>query len=94
MSESTGLVLAIGGITAANEVIFAPLAGTGTPWKNFNWRIIPATGILALALAGIDQVSPVLGKGLAVIALVTVLVTRFGNAPSPAENVAKVLGYG
>lgn len=94
MSESTGIALLVGGITAANEVLFAPLAGTGTPWKNFNWRIIPATGIFALGLAGVDQVSPVLGKGIAVIALVTVLFTRLGNAPAPAENVAKVLGYG
>lgn len=95
MSDSTGIVLAVGGITAANELVFAPLAtGSGAPWKSFNWRIIPATGIFALAMAGIDQVSPQLGKGIAVIALVTVLVTRFGNAPAPVENVAKVLGYG
>lgn len=83
----------VGGITAANEVLFAPLAGNGTPWQNFNWRIIPATGIFALAMAGVDQISPTLGKGIAVIALVTVLVTRFGNAPAPIENVSKVLGY-
>lgn len=93
MSASTGLVLAAGGITAANEALFAPLAGQGTPWQNFNWRVVPATGILALLLAGADQVSPVLGKGLAAIALVTVIFTRFGNAPAPAENIVKVLGY-
>ena len=93
MSESTGLVFLVGGITAANEVLFAPLAGNGTPWQNFNWRIIPATGIFALAMAGVDQISPTLGKGIAVIALVTVLVSRFGNAPAPIENVSKVLGY-
>lgn len=93
MSESTGIVLAVGGITAVNEVIFAPLANGGAPWKDFNWRIIPATGVFALALAGVDQVSPQLGKGIAAIALVTVLVARFGNAPSPVENIARVLGY-
>lgn len=84
----------VGGITAANEALFSPLAGNGTPFQNFNWRIIPATGIFALALAGVDEISPTAGKGIAVIALVTVLVTRFGNAPAPVENVAKVLGYG
>jgi hypothetical protein len=93
MSDSTGVVLAVGGITAANELVFAPLANGGSPWKNFNWRIIPATAIFALAMAGVDQVSPQLGRGIAVIALVTVLVTPFGNAPAPVENVAKVLGY-
>lgn len=83
----------VGGITAANEALFAPLAGGGTPWKNFNWRIIPATGVFALALSGVDQISPTVGKGIAVIALVTVLFTRFGNANAPIENVAKALGY-
>jgi hypothetical protein len=86
-------VLAIGGITAANEALFAPLAGHGTPWQNFNWRVIPATGVLALALAGLEKLSPALGVGLAYIALITVLVARFGNAPSPVENLAHVLGY-
>lgn len=84
----------VGGITAANEVLFAPLAGNGTPWQNFNWRIIPATAVFALAMAGVDQISPTLGKGISVIALVTVLITRFGNAPAPVENISKVLGYG
>jgi hypothetical protein len=93
VSESTGLALAVGGITAANEALFAPIAGKGTPFTKFNWRIIPATGVFALALAGVDQISPTLGKGLAAIALVTVLFTRFGNAPAPVENVAKALGY-
>jgi hypothetical protein len=84
----------VGGITAANEALFAPLAGDGgAPFQKFNWRIIPATGIFALCLAGVDQVSPTLGKGIAVIALVTVLFTRFGNAPAPVENVVKVMGY-
>ncbi len=82
-----------GGITAANELLFAPLAGHGTPWQDFNWRIIPATGIFALALAGIDRISPTAGKGIAYIALITVLVSRFGNAPAPVENLSKALGY-
>lgn len=86
----------VGGITAANELLFAPLTGHGTPWKNFNWRIVPATGVLALALAGIEQLGPAgatFAKGLATIALVTVLFVRLGNAPAPAENLATVLGY-
>jgi hypothetical protein len=93
MSDSTGLVLAVGGITAANELVFAPIANGGSPWKNFNWRIIPATGIFALAMAGIDQVSPPLGKGIAAIALVTVIFAQFGNTPPLAVNLSKVLGY-
>jgi hypothetical protein len=94
MAESTGIALAVGGITAANEALFAPLAGHGTPWKNFNWRIVPATAIFALALYGIEQVNPVFAKGIGYIALVTVLFTRFGNAAAPLENLDVIMGYG
>jgi hypothetical protein len=93
MAESTGIVLMVGGLTAANELLFAPLAGHGTPWKDFNWRIIPATGILALALAGLEKINATFAKGLAYIALITVLFTKFGNAPPPVENISTVLGY-
>lgn len=91
--NATGIALTVGAVTAANEALFAPLAGNGTPWQNFNWRIIPATGVFALALAGLDQVSHTLAVGIGVTALVTVLFTRLGNAPAPVENVTKVLGY-
>ena len=92
MAESTGLILAAAGIAAANEAIFAP-AATGQPlWDNFNWRIVPATAVAALALAGLEQLSMPLGKGLAMLALLTVLMIPVGNAPSPIENVSKMLG--
>lgn len=92
MAESTGFILAAAGIAAANEAIFAP-AATGRPlWKDFNWRIVPATGVAVLVLAGLEQLSPPLGKGLAMIALLTVLMVPVGNAPSPVENVSKMMG--
>jgi hypothetical protein len=94
MSAVTSVVLATGGITAANELIFAPLSGHGTPWKDFNWRIIPATGILALALKGVEVISPHIAMGLAVTGLITALITNFGNAPAPILNIANTLGYG
>jgi hypothetical protein len=94
MAESTGIGLAVVGITAANEALFAPLAGHGTPWKNFNWRIVPAGAVFVLALYGMEQVSPVFAKGIGYIALVTVLFARFGNAPTPIENLDTILGYG
>jgi hypothetical protein len=91
MSESTGYILAAGALTAANEAFFAPAAGdTGV---TFNWRIIPATAIAAVALSLIDQLSPEFGKGLAVTALITVLFAKFGNADPPAENLSVALGY-
>jgi hypothetical protein len=92
MAESTGLILAAAGIVAANEAIFAP-AATGHPlFVDFNWRIIPATAVAALTLAGLEQISPILGKGLAMLALLAVLIVPVGNAPSPVENATKMLG--
>lgn len=91
--DAASLGIAAGAITAANEAIFAPLAGHGTPWQSFNWRIIPATGIFALGLYGLDKLSHTLAMGVGMAAIVTVLFTRTGNAPAPTENAAKALGY-
>lgn len=92
MAESTGYILAAAGIAAANEAIFAPAAAGKPLWVNFNWRIVPATAVAALALAGLEQLSPPLGKGLAMLALLTVLMLPVGNAKSPTDNLSKMLG--
>ena len=93
MAQSTGVALAVGTITAANEALFAPLAEHHKPFENFNWRIIPATLLFAGALAGLEKLSEPFAVGLGYIALFTVLLTRTGNAPAPIENIATVLGY-
>ena len=54
MARSTGLVLAAGGIALANDVVFAP----GASFTNVNWRIIPATAILAATFAGLEKLTP------------------------------------
>ena len=90
MAASTGIVLATGGITAANELIFAPLEGQKV---QFNWRIIPATAGLALALAGLEHLSRPFAVGLAWLGLVAVLSVPFGNAPTPLQNALKIMGY-
>jgi hypothetical protein len=92
MSDAVGLVLAAGGIVAANDALFVPLENGGTPWTNLNWRIVPATAFLALALDGLDKLAPGFGKGLAALVLVSVLVIPFGNAPTPLQNAAKLVG--
>ena len=94
MARSTGIVIAVGGITLANEALFAPLSGSGTPWKDINWRVVPATAGLALALAGIEHVAPGFAVGLAWLCLGAVLIIPFGNAPTPLDNINKVLGFG
>ena len=93
MARSTGVILAVGGITFANEAVFAPIASGGTIKSDWNWRIIPATAIAAALLAALEQVSERLAVGIAYISLITVLFARLGNAPAPVENVAKALGY-
>lgn len=92
MAESTGYILAAAGIVVANELVFAPVAQHQRPLDNFNWRIIPATAIAAVSLAGIEKFSPPLGKGLAILALLYVLMWPQGNAPSPIDNAVKYLG--
>jgi hypothetical protein len=90
VADSTGIVLAVGAITVANEVLFAPLAGQKI---TFNWRIIPATAGLALALAGLEHLSRPFAVGLAWLSLVAVLSVPFGNAPTPLQNALKIMGY-
>lgn len=90
MARSTGIALAAGAVTFGNEALFAPLAGTGK--VNVNWRIIPATAGWALALALIEKVAPGFAVGLAWLSLATVLVVPFGNAPTPLENLNRLMG--
>jgi hypothetical protein len=93
MAQSTGIVLAVGAISLANEAVFAPLASGGKITPDFNWRIIPATLGLALALAGLEHLAPAFAVGLAWLSLLAVLAVPFGNAPSPLANISKALGY-
>lgn len=91
MGPAADIILVTGGITAANEVLFSPLAGKGA---SFNWRLIPATAIAALLLEGLSKLNPQIALGVAVTALITALFVPLGNAGSPVENASKALGYG
>lgn len=93
MTRSTGLVLAAGGVAVANEALFAPLSGHGTPWKDLNWRLIPATALLALTLGALEQIAPGFAVGLAGLTLAATFIVPYGTATSPLENVLKVMGY-
>jgi hypothetical protein len=91
MGPAADIALVTGAITAANEVLFAPLAGNGKP--GFNWRVIPATGIFALLMEGLARVNPQLALGVSVTALLTALFSSLGKAGSPVANASKALGY-
>jgi hypothetical protein len=97
MASAAGIVLAAGGIAAANEAIFVPISQhkdfTSSIKSDTNlWRLVPATAILALVLTGLEKVSEPLGKGLAGLVLLAVLVIPVGNAPTPIENLSKMVG--
>lgn len=99
--KSTGLVLAAGGIAAVNELLFSPLAastnldsqGKVGIAANFNWRIIPATLVLAFALGGLEKLNQKFAIGLAGLTLLSVLIVPVGNTGTPLENIGKTLGY-
>jgi hypothetical protein len=92
MASAAGLILAAAGITVANEVIFIP-ANAGKPlWEDFNWRVVPATAVAVLALTALEKLSPPLAKGLAGLALLSAIMVPFGNAPSPIDNLSKMIG--
>jgi hypothetical protein len=91
--SAAALFLVVGGITLANEVVFAPVSSGGKITSDFNWRIIPATLLGAVALGGLQKIAPGFALGLAALCLLTVLIVPFGKAATPLENVSKMLGY-
>jgi hypothetical protein len=93
MLKSTGLVLAASGIVVANDVLFAP-GNKGGGFSDLNWRIVPATAILALTLGGLEKLSEPLGVGLAGLVLLAVLIVPVGNAPTPLENAGNLMSKG
>jgi hypothetical protein len=91
MGPAADVALLTGAITAANEVLFAPLAGNKV---SFNWRLIPATGIFAFLMDGLERLNPTIALGVSVAALITAVFLPLGTAGSPVENASKALGYG
>lgn len=97
MASAAGIVLAAGGIAAANEAIFVPMSEgkdfTSSISSDTNlWRIVPAIGILALVLTGLEKVSEPLGKGLAGLILLAVIIVPVGKAPTPLESLNAAFG--
>lgn len=90
--KSTGYVLAAGGLVLANEAIFIPLERGVPPIQSINWRVVPATAIMAIVLAGIESLNAGFGAGLGMLVLLSALVLPYGHAGSPLENMAKAFG--
>ncbi len=84
MSASTGPILAIGGITVANKTLLNN--------QPMDWRIVIATGLTAGMFALGDKAWPELSKGLAYLALISVLFVRLDSkTPAPVESLTKFM---
>lgn len=75
MANSTPFVLAAGAIVVMDKVI-----ADGT----VDFPVLAATGFSALALAGLDAIIPGTGKGVAMLGLTVVFLTRI---PSIATHI-------
>jgi hypothetical protein len=84
-------VLLAGGLAAANEAIFAPLAVHQAENWDAAFRIVPATAGLALGLALLEQAASGFAMGLAWLLVVGVLVFPLSKAPPVITNVNKIL---
>jgi hypothetical protein len=80
VSASTGPILAAGAITLFNDLVI-----NRKSWQQDS-RVIVGTAVAAGGLYLVEQISPELARGIAWIALVTVLFVRTDpKVPSPAE---------
>lgn len=91
MARSTGPVLLAGGLAAANEAIFTPLAAHQPENWDAVFRLIPATAGLALGLALLENAAPGFALGIAWLLVAGVLIFPVGKAQPILTNVNKVL---
>lgn len=79
MSQTTGVILAMGATTVVNRTVFQ-----GEP---MDWRIPIATGLLAVGFSLGERAYPQGAEILAWTAFLTTLITRVDpKVPSPAES--------
>jgi len=84
MAKTTGVILAVGGITLANQVIVHQ--------QPINWAIPLGTGIAAGAFTLFEKGWEDGAVALAYLALVTVLFVRVDpKTPAPIESINKWL---
>ena len=87
MAQTTGPILAVGGITLFNQTILNN--------KPIDWRVPIATGFLAGAFALFEKANVPLAKGVAWTALLTVLLARVDpKTTSPVESLLKYWNEG
>lgn len=88
MADSTGPIVAVGVITAANDVI-----GNGQPWTRI-LSVGVATGIAAALLALAEHASRELAVGIAWIALIASFLITPKSGRSAVDNTLRLTGLG
>lgn len=79
MSQTTGVILAMGATTIVNRTVFQS--------EPMDWRIPIATGLLAVGFSLAERAYPQGAEILAWTTFLTTLVTRVDpKVPSPAES--------
>jgi len=87
MARSTGPILAVGGITLANQSLLAK------EQQPIDFRVVVGTAIAAGGLALLEKLSEGLAVGIAYVALIAVLFARLDpKAGAPAENLLRIMG--
>lgn len=91
--KSTGYIIAAGAIALANDVVLAPMASKDKiDISQANWRIVPATAILALVIGGLGSISEGFGDGLGALILLSSLILPFGQGnKGPLQNLATLV---
>jgi len=94
MATAAGIIITTGAITLVNEALSVPFVpGNTNVLKGINWRVIPATAIAAFMFSGFESVNATAARGVAAMALLTMLLVGVGSNPSPVQNIANALGY-
>ena len=79
MSQTTGVILATGAVTVANQTVFHD--------QPMDWRVPVATGLAAIGFSLAERVWPKGAQILAWTGFMTVLLTRTqASVPSPVES--------
>jgi len=76
MSRTLGPVLALGAVTVVNQTVFNN--------KPMDWRV--PTALAAVATSFAERAAPEITVILVWTSLLTVLLTRINNVPSPVES--------
>jgi hypothetical protein len=85
MAKSTGPMLAVTGISFANQ------------WLGNNHldiKILVAGGVATVILAGVEQIpgAQPIAVGIAWITFITLMITGYGGGKSPVQNLQKLTG--